>query len=447
MKHVQVVLVFWGAAWNGAATPSRDDVTNAVINILTGPYMSGLAQYRGIGGGSLVATATVSPPEPPAPFSLSDVSAMLFNQLTLNTLPQPTFDNQFFYCVVMPSGLLTSEKNAIGEHFFFNWFGRDVPFAWVMNDGTLGFVTTVLSHELVESCTDPDIDTIKIAGGPGTACPDPTSTCEIGDVCSSFELVGGVQVQSYWSEADNRCIVPKNLMNGMVRGNPVLIQGRFLNPGNFEMAFALQSGGLAHCSRVNSIDFVPWFGPEIFATNIGVFDALSMIQSNFTAGAGIGNLEVAALWQSKILYYWREDVPPYIWHGPETMNGFNQQLFTGNPVLIQGRFEHRGNFEMVVPLQSGGIAHYSRENDLAGVPWFGPNVFATELGVVDAVTMIQSNWTIAGADKGLLEVIARVGGNLFYYFREDRPPYQVVGTASNGGISAPTFHGQSGADR
>ena len=206
------------------------------------------------------------------------------------------------------------------------------------------------------------------------------------------------------------------------------------------MACPLKGDGLSHYSRVNSIDFVPWFGPEVFATDIGEFDALSMIQSNFTTGPGIGNLEMAALFQSGLLYYWREDVPPYIWHGPETMNGFQPQLFTGNPVLIQGRFEHRGNFEMVIPLGSGGIAHYSRANDLAGVPWFGPNVFATELGVVDAVTMIQSNWTV-GPDIGLLEVIARVGGNVFYYFREDDPPYKWWGPLQMNGFQPQLFTG------
>ena len=295
--------------------------------------------------------------------------------------------------------------------------------------------------ELIEACTDPNINTIIVQGGPGSACPDPTGNCEIGDVCSSVALVGGVQVQSYWSKVDNSCIIPQNIINGEMTGNPVLIQGRFLHPGNFEMACPLKGDGLSHYSRMNSIDFVPWFGPEVFATDIGEFDAISMIQSNFTTGPGIGNLEVAALFlQSHMLYYWREDVPPYIWHGPETMNAFQQQLFTGNPVLIQGRFEHRGNFEMVVPLASGGIAHYSRANDLAGVPWFGPNVFATELGIVEAVTMIQSNWTV-GPDIGLLEVIARVGGNLFYYFREDDPPYKWWGPLQMNGFQPQLFTG------
>ena len=123
------------AVWTGTATPSRTDVTNAAISILTGPYMSGLSQYDGIGSGGLAGTDTVSSPEPPAPFATADVRSMLSTQLTLGTLPRPTFNNQFFYAVIMPAGLLTSEKNAIGEHTSFSQFGVTIPFAWVMNDG------------------------------------------------------------------------------------------------------------------------------------------------------------------------------------------------------------------------------------------------------------------------------------------------------------------------
>jgi uncharacterized membrane protein len=80
-------------------------------------------------------------------------------------------------------------------------------------------------------------------------------------------------------------VVPKNIIPGEVAANPVLIQGRFLRPGNFEMICPQASGGLCHYSRVNSMDFVPWFGPSIFGTDVGSFDAVSMIQSTFTSGS------------------------------------------------------------------------------------------------------------------------------------------------------------------
>src|SRR5262249_50663254 len=161
--------------WAGSPRPSRDEVTSAVVRILFGPFMSGLGQYRGIGGGRLAATATVTSPDPPAPFSRADVRTMLQNQLTANALPPPTNDNQFLFAVIMPSGLQTSEKDAIGQHHSFTQFGLKIPFAWVMNDGTLNYVSSVFSHELVEACTDPQLDSFTVQGGEGSACPNTDS--------------------------------------------------------------------------------------------------------------------------------------------------------------------------------------------------------------------------------------------------------------------------------
>src|SRR5688572_26197099 len=51
----------------------------------------------------------------------------------------------------------------------------------------------------------------------------------------------------------------------------------------------------------------------------------------------------------------------------------------GDPALIQGGFGGRGNFELVVPHASGGIAHYHRDNDTAELGWRGPAIFGAEL--------------------------------------------------------------------
>jgi len=53
---------------------------------------------------------------------------------------------------------------------------------------------------------------------------------------------------------------------------------------------------------------------------LGAIDAVTMIQSNFTSGAGVGNLEVIGHWQGELLFFWREDIPPYRWHGPSLLN-------------------------------------------------------------------------------------------------------------------------------
>ncbi len=79
----------------------------------------------------------------------------------------------------------------------------------------------------------------------------------------------------------------------------------------------------------------------------------------------------------------------------------------GNPVLVQSQFGRIGNFEVVAPSAAGGLVHLWRDNDASGFPWSAPRVFATELGHVDTVTMIQSSF-----DRHL-EVVARVGDRLY----------------------------------
>jgi hypothetical protein len=98
---------------------------------------------------------------------------------------------------------------------------------------------------------------------------------------------------------------------------------------------------------------------------------------------------------------------------PYQINGEAQltcEDLCGNPALIQSTFGKQGNFEVVVPFPGGGIAHYWRDNDAPDAPWYGPTVFGTNVGTVDAVSMIQSNY-------GNLEVVARVGDRLAHFWR------------------------------
>jgi hypothetical protein len=85
-----------------------------------------------------------------------------------------------------------------------------------------------------------------------------------------------------------------------------------------------------------------------------------------------------------------------------------------NPVLIQSSFGNLGNFELVVPANDGGLAFYWRDNDDENLPWNGPIFFAQEVGQVDAVTMIQSNF----GHVGNLELVARIGNQLAFFWRD-----------------------------
>jgi len=82
----------------------------------------------------------------------------------------------------------------------------------------------------------------------------------------------------------------------------------------------------------------------------------------------------------------------------------------GNPSLVQSNFGKQGNFEVVAPYSTGGIAHYWRDNDHNST-WYGPTAIFGPSGTVDAVSMIESSYNN-------LEVVARTGVQLFHYYRD-----------------------------
>ncbi len=100
----------------------------------------------------------------------------------------------------------------------------------------------------------------------------------------------------------------------------------------------------------------------------------------------------------------------------------------GNPALVQSSIGHQGNFELVVPDSCGGLAHYWRDND-NGNSWNGPNRFGADVGAVDAVSMIWSNY-------GHLEVVARIGDRLAHFWRDSTgkwiPPTTFFATGVSG---------------
>jgi len=205
LTNVNVFLVFWGAVWTQNPTPSAGEITNCVTSILSGPYMSALAQYRNIGNGMLYGTTQVTTSDPPGVFSNDDVGNLLKNLIAAKTVPGPEEVDQLLYVVIMPAGVSSDQQEIVGIHY--NFVGN-ILCAWVMNDGTLDSVTTIFSHELVEACTNPKGDGFQL-NAPGHCVANPFNWCEIGDICEgNTGVVNGVVVQAYWSTSDNACVVP-----------------------------------------------------------------------------------------------------------------------------------------------------------------------------------------------------------------------------------------------
>ena len=213
LTTADVYLIFWGSAWAGRPTPSADEVAGAVSNIFEGAYMSSLLQYRSVGHSLLRGRISVTASNPPSIFTDSNVVLLLQSLLDGGTLPEPDRDSRILYVVVMPPGVQPSNSSLAGEHTYFYYYDADNPtdsslvhFAWVVNRGTLDSITTVFSHELVETCSDPEGTAFQIAP------PNSSSWNEIGDSgcgCQgNVTRVNGVLVQKYWSQRDNACVAP-----------------------------------------------------------------------------------------------------------------------------------------------------------------------------------------------------------------------------------------------
>ena len=195
-------LIYWGSAWTYlSTTPTADQVTSAVRTMLAGTYLTGLAQYRGVGGGEVRASTVLASSEPPDGFTDDDVAQFVRDQLAAGTIAGPDADNQTVYGVVMPPGV--KPDHAEGEHNTFRGHGQTIHYAWFANAGSLHTLTGIMSHEIVEAATDPDGD--GFVGVDGTCSQE--GWCEIADVCSSAGVVDGVAVRSYWSDQAGKCII------------------------------------------------------------------------------------------------------------------------------------------------------------------------------------------------------------------------------------------------
>lgn len=193
-----------------------------------------------------------------------------------------------------------------------------------------------------------------------------------------------------------------------ISGNPTVIQSSFGTKGNFEVVVARAGGGLSHYWRDNDAPGLTWHGPFNFGA--GNLRGVSLIQSNF----GPGNLEVVAMTATnQLVHYWRENHPPFTWHGPSAPFATG---VTSHPSLIQSSFGTKGNFEVVIPSVTGGMVHYWRDNDAPGFPWHGPK--AIPGGGITRLSLIQSNF-----GPGNFEVDAVVGLSKFQYWRENNVPF------------------------
>lgn len=195
-----------------------------------------------------------------------------------------------------------------------------------------------------------------------------------------------------------------------VRGQPGFIQSN-QNRRNFEVVVALQNGGLAHWWRSHDDpNNMSWHQSIQFAQGL-TFDSVSLIQSNFGMNPSSltgGNLEVIARSTGGKLYHmYREGDTE--WSSPREIVLADGSTIsaTGVHSFVQGKSGTKGNFELIVPLSSGGLAHFYRNNDTTindFYPWY------KAAGMVDGNTSRRYTSAAVVASsfgEGNLEVVAR----------------------------------------
>lgn len=212
---------------------------------------------------------------------------------------------------------------------------------------------------------------------------------------------------------------------GAAAGAPSLIQSSAGRTGNFELLTGAEDGGLDLYWRHNDDVLLPWRGPQRIAGGTGDVTGVSLIQSRLRTP---GDLEAAFVGGGR-LWFVSRDAATLRWSTPALIA---HEEVRANPALIQGRFGVAGNFEVVVPAASGGLLAYHRDNDARGRPWLGPVRFASELGAVDGVALIQNT-------TGDLEVVANARGRLVSYRRGQDLVWRAAGGLGTGATGTPAM--------
>ncbi|HET9017092.1 MAG TPA: hypothetical protein VFN57_15930 [Thermomicrobiaceae bacterium] len=223
LTAVEVVTVFWGAAWGQSPTGDQVARLNGFFDvILTSSLLDLLAQYsvagQAIGHGRRAGSATVTGSEPGSAVAgggrqVTDaqIQQALQGWIQEGTLPRPTANTLYF--VYLPPGVTAADsqndrscQTMCGYHWY---VAGSTPIYYAVMPypncaGCLGSLaefdalTSTSSHELCEAITDPQ---------PWTGWND-SSNGEIGDICAwQTQTLDGYTVQREWSNAQGACAV------------------------------------------------------------------------------------------------------------------------------------------------------------------------------------------------------------------------------------------------
>jgi hypothetical protein len=215
LTAVEVVTVFWGAAWTQAQQEALATGLNAFFDsVLASSLMDVLAEYsvmgQSIGHGTRGATATVTDSEPgggSGTVSDAEIGDALRKWVAHSVVPPAAANTLYF--VYLPPGVTSTlqGQQSCQAYCGYHQSAGDIVYAvepypecagCSFGGTVLDSLTVVSSHELCEAVTDPD----------GDGWYDDSTGNEIGDVCvGDVTDVGGYAVQREWSNARGACVI------------------------------------------------------------------------------------------------------------------------------------------------------------------------------------------------------------------------------------------------
>ena len=196
----KVALLFYGSAWNNLSlSPNCSDIEVAVQTILDSNYLSVLADYQCNGAHFNHIWNRIITDPPGNPFDGSDAGDVADDVIDNYYSTLPHYNRPNFYAVFLPPGVSLEKAGINGAHSI----DGSTRYSWQLY-GSLDYITTTFTHELVEAMTDPDGDGWQVDPRDGT------DWNEIADVCNNASMrVNGVAVAAYFSRSYKACVVPQ----------------------------------------------------------------------------------------------------------------------------------------------------------------------------------------------------------------------------------------------
>jgi hypothetical protein len=231
-----------------------------------------------------------------------------------------------------------------------------------------------------------------------------------GSLHRNFEMLAtanGSEIRHWWREGSDFSWHAASTFGNDAAVCPTLTATTYNR--NFETVYLTTSGRLHH-----------WFLDQASGTWVdgGVFgpgDAYGvpgLVQSNYGAP---GNFEVVVRTaDGRLNHWWRQNGPPWTWYDG---GRFGSNVALSGPALIQSRYGHNGNLELVCVLDTGQMQHWWRDDD-NGFVWNAGDVFGS--GVGSPPCMIEGQFGATDEYRiGNFELCVAVGGQVQHWWRDN----------------------------